>query len=158
MAIKMKGIFKGLKIISQMFVHKEHEMEIGYPTDVKHVAHIGLGTSDTSPSWMNEFTGTEDLSTGSLSTTTAPSRQTSWASLDFEQPRSMLPIEILPEKSGQEAPSCPDIPRGPRKVRRKKTRTSSPTSSARSSSSRSRTSFATAYDAFNESQRGFRVA
>lgn len=77
---------------------------------------------------------------------------------DFEQPRSMLPIEILPEKSGQEAPSCPDIPRGPRKVRRKKTRTSSPTSSARSSSSRSRTSFATAYDAFNESQRGFRVA
>uniref|UniRef100_A0A0E0CG09 CRIB domain-containing protein n=1 Tax=Oryza meridionalis TaxID=40149 RepID=A0A0E0CG09_9ORYZ len=115
MAIKMKGIFKGLKIISQMFVHKEHEMEIGYPTDVKHVAHIGLGTSDTSPSWMNEFTGTEDLSTGSLSTTTAPSRQTSWASLDFEQPRSMLPIEILPEKSGQEAPSCPDIPRGPRK-------------------------------------------
>uniref|UniRef100_A0A0E0G1N2 CRIB domain-containing protein n=1 Tax=Oryza nivara TaxID=4536 RepID=A0A0E0G1N2_ORYNI len=116
MAIKMKGIFKGLKIISQMFVHKEHEMEIGYPTDVKHVAHIGLGTSDTSPSWMNEFTGTEDLSTGSLSTTTAPSRQTSWASLDFEHPRSMLPIEILPEKSGQEAPSCPDIPRGPRKI------------------------------------------
>ena len=34
-------------------VHKEHEMEIGYPTDVKHVAHIGLGTSDTSPSWVN---------------------------------------------------------------------------------------------------------
>ncbi|KAL5663086.1 hypothetical protein ACJX0J_023194, partial [Zea mays] len=31
--------------------HKEHEMEIGYPTDVKHVAHIGLGTSDTSPRW-----------------------------------------------------------------------------------------------------------
>jgi hypothetical protein len=27
-------------------------MEIGYPTDVKHVAHIGLGTSDTSPSWV----------------------------------------------------------------------------------------------------------
>jgi hypothetical protein len=27
-------------------------MEIGYPKDVKHVAHIGLGTSDTSPSWV----------------------------------------------------------------------------------------------------------
>jgi hypothetical protein len=27
-------------------------MEIRYPTDVKHVAHIGLGTSDTSPSWV----------------------------------------------------------------------------------------------------------
>lgn len=37
-------------------VHKEHEMEIGYPTDVKHVAHIGLGTSDTSPSWVRIIT------------------------------------------------------------------------------------------------------
>ena len=36
-------------------VHKEHEMEIGYPTDVKHVAHIGLGTSDTSPSWVKNI-------------------------------------------------------------------------------------------------------
>jgi hypothetical protein len=112
MAIKMKGIFKGLKIISQMFgnstihplysyfvsallefkflwigfcihilkihivkcmkkylkaygeststwldicsftVHKEHEMEIEYPTYVKHLVHIGLDTSDTSPSWV----------------------------------------------------------------------------------------------------------
>ncbi|WVZ77792.1 hypothetical protein U9M48_025614 [Paspalum notatum var. saurae] len=159
MAIKMKGIFKGLKIISQMFVHKEHEMEIGYPTDVKHVAHIGLGTSDTSPSWMAEFKGTEDLSAGSLSTA-AQSRQTSWASADFEQPRSMLPIEIFQDnnKPGQETTSCPDPPRGPRKTKRKKNRASSPTSSARSSSSRSRASFATAYDAFSESQRGFRVA
>ncbi|KAL5211869.1 hypothetical protein ABZP36_022716 [Zizania latifolia] len=157
MAIKMKGIFRGLKIISQMFAHKEHDMEIGYPTDVKHVAHIGLGTSDTSPSWINEFTGTDDLSAGSLSST-AQSRQTSWASLDFEQPGSMLAIEIVPEKCGQEVPSCPDIPRGPRKARRKKSKTSSLTSSARSSSSMSRTSFATAYDAFSESQRGFRVS
>lgn len=38
--------------ICSFAVHKEHEMEIGYPTDVKHVAHIGLGTSDTSPSWV----------------------------------------------------------------------------------------------------------
>ncbi|RLM79541.1 CRIB domain-containing protein RIC10-like [Panicum miliaceum] len=160
MAIKMKGIFKGLKIISQMFVHKEHEMEIGYPTDVKHVAHIGLGTSDTSPSWMAEFKGTDDLSAGPLSTA-GQSRQTSWASADFEQPRSMMPIEIFQDNSkpGQEAPSCHDVPRGgPRKPKRKKNRASSPASSARSSSSRSRASFATAYDAFSESQRGFRVA
>ncbi|KAG8069813.1 hypothetical protein GUJ93_ZPchr0006g46402 [Zizania palustris] len=154
MAIKMKGIFRGLKIISQMFAHKEHDMEIGYPTDVKHVAHIGLGTSDTSPSWINEFTGTDDLSVAGSLSSTAQSRQTSWASLDFEQPRSMLAIEIVPEKCGQEVLSCPDIPRGPRKVRRKK----SITSSARSSSSRSRTSFATTYDAISESQRGFRVS
>ncbi|EES04566.1 hypothetical protein BDA96_04G055600 [Sorghum bicolor] len=156
MAIKMKGIFKGLKIFSQMFVHKEHEMEIGYPTDVKHVAHIGLGTSDTSPSWMAEFKGTDDLSAGSVSTA-AQSRQTSWASADFEQPRSMLPIEMFQDsRPGQENP---DMARGQRKAKRKKkNRASSPASSARSSSSRSRASFATAYDAFSESQRGFRVA
>ncbi|XP_062217254.1 CRIB domain-containing protein RIC10-like [Phragmites australis] len=157
MAIKMKGIFKGLKIISQMFLHKEHEMEIGYPTDVKHVAHIGLGTSDTSPSWMNEFMSTEDLSAGSLSTADQ-SRQTSWASADFEQPRSMLPIEIFTDnRSGQEPPSGPDVLRGPRKAKMKKNK-ASPISSARSSSSRSRASFATTYDAFSEPQRGFRVA
>ena len=82
-------------------------------------------------------------------------------SADFEQPRSMMPIEIFHDNSkpGLEAPSCPDVPRGgPRKPKRKKNRASSPTSSARSSSSRSRASFATAYDAFSESQRGFRVA
>uniref|UniRef100_M8BH59 Uncharacterized protein n=1 Tax=Aegilops tauschii TaxID=37682 RepID=M8BH59_AEGTA len=165
MAVKMKGIFKGLRIFSHMFAQKEHEMEIGFPTDVKHVAHIGLGTSDTSPSWMNEFKSAEDLSAGSLSTA-EQSRQTSWTSTgadqqyfmsaDFEPARSMLPTEInFPDRPAQESSSCP--PRGPRKARRKKTRTSSPTSSARSSSSRSRASFATAFDDFNESQRGLRV-
>ncbi|KAM0941883.1 putative CRIB domain-containing protein RIC1 [Dioscorea sansibarensis] len=36
---------------------EEPEMQIGYPTDVKHVAHIGWdGPSVSSnPSWMNEF-------------------------------------------------------------------------------------------------------
>nr|QOS14282.1 CRIB motif-containing scaffold protein [Hordeum vulgare] len=156
MAVKMKGIFKGLRIFSHMFAaQKEHEMEIGFPTDVKHVAHIGLGTSDTSPSWMNEFKSSEDLSAGSLSTA-EQSRQTSWTSTDFEPARSMLPTEInFPDRPAQESSSCP--PRGPRKARRKKTRTSSPTSSARSSSSRSRASFATAFDDFSESQRGVRV-
>lgn len=34
-------------------VVKEREMEIGYPTDVKHVAHIGLdGPSGSAPSWV----------------------------------------------------------------------------------------------------------
>jgi hypothetical protein len=34
---------------------KEHEMEIGYPTDVKHVAHIGWDSAagSASPSWVN---------------------------------------------------------------------------------------------------------
>ncbi|XP_044962294.1 CRIB domain-containing protein RIC4-like isoform X2 [Hordeum vulgare subsp. vulgare] len=59
MAVKMKGIFKGLRIFSHMFAQKEHEMEIGFPTDVKHVAHIGLGTSDTSPSWGSNCQNSE---------------------------------------------------------------------------------------------------
>lgn len=34
-------------------VVKEREIEIGYPTDVKHVAHIGWdGASGTAPSWV----------------------------------------------------------------------------------------------------------
>ncbi|MFQ6664522.1 hypothetical protein Gotur_031604 [Gossypium turneri] len=61
----IKGICKGFKYISNIFarvivvvVVKEREMEIGNPTDVKHVAHIGLdSSSDTAPS--------VDLSVGS---------------------------------------------------------------------------------------------
>ena len=35
-------------------VVKEREMEIGYPTDVKHVSHIGWdGPSGTAPSWVS---------------------------------------------------------------------------------------------------------
>ncbi|XP_042513319.1 CRIB domain-containing protein RIC7-like [Macadamia integrifolia] len=58
MSTKMKGLLKGLRYISQIFDNngKEQEMEIGYPTDVKHVAHIGWdGPSKESPSWMNEY-------------------------------------------------------------------------------------------------------
>ncbi|XVF32360.1 hypothetical protein REPUB_Repub17cG0075200 [Reevesia pubescens] len=55
---KMKGLLKGLRYISQIFDNeKEPEMQIGHPTDVKHVAHIGWdGPSvNSAPSWMNEF-------------------------------------------------------------------------------------------------------
>ncbi|XP_019702045.1 uncharacterized protein [Elaeis guineensis] len=58
MGTKMKGLLKGLRYISQIFDAdaKEEEMQIGYPTDVKHVAHIGWdGPSVNGPSWMNEF-------------------------------------------------------------------------------------------------------
>jgi P21-Rho-binding domain len=36
---------------------KEPEMQIGYPTDVKHVAHIGWDNqaSNNGPSWVNLF-------------------------------------------------------------------------------------------------------
>ncbi|CAA0833397.1 CRIB domain-containing protein RIC6 [Striga hermonthica] len=59
MATKVKGLFKGLRSIPKMFDDgKEEEMQIGFPTDVKHVAHIGWdGPSQvgSSPSWMKEF-------------------------------------------------------------------------------------------------------
>ncbi|CAM0911069.1 unnamed protein product [Alopecurus aequalis] len=143
MAYKMKGVFKGLKIISQIFVVKEQEMEIGYPTDVKHVAHIGwdspTGSAATSPnpSWMNDMKGSPDFA--SLNNF-GPSTGTSWTSQDFDQPRDIPPYGILPENSGQEATPHPDIPKPPRKTRRKKSsKNSSPSASARSSrSSRSR--------------------
>ncbi|XP_052184705.1 CRIB domain-containing protein RIC6-like [Diospyros lotus] len=57
---KMKGVLKGLRYITQIFDEdKEPEMQIGFPTDVKHVAHIGWdGPSVDSPSWMKEFDAT----------------------------------------------------------------------------------------------------
>ncbi|XP_039060059.1 CRIB domain-containing protein RIC10-like [Hibiscus syriacus] len=68
MAGKIKGIYKGFKCISQIFAVKEREMEIGHPTDVKHVAHIGLDhSSAVAPSWMNEFKTSPDRTAKSTS-------------------------------------------------------------------------------------------
>ncbi|KAM3373763.1 CRIB domain-containing protein RIC5-like [Capsicum galapagoense] len=54
MATKVKGLLKGLRYISQIFdEEKEKEIKIGFPTDVKHVAHIGWdGPSTDNPSWV----------------------------------------------------------------------------------------------------------
>nr|AFL91172.1 ROP-interactive CRIB motif-containing protein B [Helianthus annuus] len=60
----MKGLLKGLLYISEIFEadnDKEPEIQIGAPTDVKHVAHIGCdGPSSNAPSWMNDFQGSSD--------------------------------------------------------------------------------------------------
>lgn len=60
---KMKGLLKGLRYISQIFDNeKEPEMQIGFPTDVKHVAHIGWdGPSVNSPSWMEDFSAPQEF-------------------------------------------------------------------------------------------------
>ncbi|ONM13397.1 CRIB domain-containing protein RIC10 [Zea mays] len=79
MACKVKGIFKGLKAFSRIFAVKEHEMEIGCPTDVKHVAHIGWDSAagGASPSWMNDIMASSDLSSlGNFAALTG----TSWVS------------------------------------------------------------------------------
>ncbi|KAJ4824374.1 hypothetical protein Tsubulata_034883 [Turnera subulata] len=83
MGTKVKGLMRGLRYISQIFAtnveiehlyeeaglsdEKEKEIEIGFPTDVKHVAHIGwdgpsnantTGTNNN-PSWMKEFSSSD---------------------------------------------------------------------------------------------------
>ncbi|GMY32203.1 CRIB domain-containing protein RIC4-like [Fagus crenata] len=56
----IQRVIRSIKSFSQLFVYKEDEMhkemEIGYPTDVKHVTHIGLdGSTTTNPvkGWEN---------------------------------------------------------------------------------------------------------
>ncbi|XP_078429324.1 uncharacterized protein LOC144701385 isoform X1 [Wolffia australiana] len=54
MTARMKGLLRGLRHLSNLFEAKEErEMQIGYPTDVKHVAHIGWdGAALNSPAWV----------------------------------------------------------------------------------------------------------
>ncbi|XP_039048762.1 CRIB domain-containing protein RIC5-like, partial [Hibiscus syriacus] len=51
---KMKGFLRGIKYVSHIFEDdKEPEMQIGHPTDVKHVAHIGMDCPTVAkPSWF----------------------------------------------------------------------------------------------------------
>ncbi|KAF8118310.1 hypothetical protein N665_0005s0077 [Sinapis alba] len=67
----MKSLLKGLRYISQVFEsgkEEEEEIEIGNPTDVKHVAHIGWdgpsATPASAPSWMNEFKSEDGFESG----------------------------------------------------------------------------------------------
>lgn len=112
-------------------------MEIGYPTDVKHVAHIGWdGPSGSGPSWMNEFKNAPDFST-SLGTIGDPGDSSSvarstWSSQDFEQ---ILGQQSTSEMFKENLPT--DLPNIPKKQKRKKSKsTSSPKSSSSSRSSR----------------------
>ncbi|KAG2613736.1 CRIB domain-containing protein RIC10-like isoform X1 [Panicum virgatum] len=149
MAMTIKGIFRGLKIIAQIFtVQREHEIEIGYPTDVRHVSHIGFGASGSCPSWMSEFRGVEEVSAEAAgageasASSAAQSRQASCASLDFEQPAGVVPPPEEVATTGSSAAGTPSgAPRKPT-ARPKKARAPSPAS--RSSSWRSTGSFATA--------------
>ncbi|XP_043707375.1 CRIB domain-containing protein RIC10-like [Telopea speciosissima] len=132
MATKMKCFYNGLKYISQIFVVKEREMEIGHPTDVKHVAHIGWDNqSGNAPGWMNEFKTSSDFSAMSLASIggdTDPSFVpiSSWTSLDFDQSMVRQPSSEIFNDAGQPK----ELPKGPKKQKGKKTKstTSSPKS------------------------------
>ncbi|PIN13761.1 hypothetical protein CDL12_13624 [Handroanthus impetiginosus] len=135
MGTKMKGIYKGFKYtLSQIFVVKDREMEIGNPTDVKHVAHIGWdGPSGSAPSWMNEFRTGSDFAAASIGN--CGSALSPWSSQDFGE--SMLqPSE---SEMFKDIPST-NLPSIKKKEKRKKSKsTSSPKSMSSSSSRTSRT-------------------
>lgn len=143
---KIKGIYKSFKCISQIFVmtKERHEMEIGYPTDVKHVAHIGWDSHSTNaPSWMNEFKTASEFSTTSLSLGEAKdiNRVTgsTWGSQDFEQSLSMGHIQPASDIFMTRESRPADLPKAQKKPKRKKNKstTSSPKSSSTSPSIRS---------------------
>uniref|UniRef100_A0A7N0UCZ7 CRIB domain-containing protein n=1 Tax=Kalanchoe fedtschenkoi TaxID=63787 RepID=A0A7N0UCZ7_KALFE len=133
MATKMKGFYKGLKFITQIFVVKEREIEIGYPTDVKHVAHIGWdGASGTAPAWMNEFKTAADFSATSLEgygerrdCNLNIAAASTWSSQDFDRAIGSQSVAQM-----LRSPISTDVQK---KHKRKKTKSSS---SPKSSSSR----------------------
>ncbi|KAG0581478.1 hypothetical protein KC19_4G255300 [Ceratodon purpureus] len=65
---------KAVTALTHLFVWRNNELDIGYPTDVKHVAHIGWdGPSINGPGWMDEVRPGPDYSSAPLA--------------DFGQPR-----------------------------------------------------------------------
>ncbi|KEH24976.1 putative CRIB domain-containing protein [Medicago truncatula] len=133
----IKGIYKSFKYISQIFVVKEREIEIGHPTDVKHVAHIGWdGPNGNGPSWMNGFKTAPDFSTsiGSLSDQKDPNQltvSTSGFNQDFEDPAGNQPKPVMYQGNIPSAGVTHHVPKKPR--RKKPKSTSSPKSSSRQS-------------------------
>ncbi|GAA0171295.1 hypothetical protein Leryth_008321 [Lithospermum erythrorhizon] len=121
------GLRKGFnKFITQIFVVKENEIQIGCPTDVKHVAHIGFDAAPgTSPSWMGKFETGPNFALSSIG-----------ASGSSLQPLSSKDLESKGQQSktsevvGKEASSTEVIPPRPKKLRRKKKK-SETTSSTR---------------------------
>ncbi|KAG7546659.1 CRIB domain [Arabidopsis suecica] len=142
MAMKMKGIYKSFKSISLMFGSKERDLEIGHPTEVKHVAHIGWeGSSGSAPAWMSDFkAGAEFLSPRASSFSHArhlDSFFTTSDSTDFDQGSTQLNIS-------DRIRDVPPIPVGLSKIhtksknrRKKPSSTSSPRSRPSPKSSRS---------------------
>ncbi|KAM7263843.1 hypothetical protein ACFE04_001526 [Oxalis oulophora] len=134
---KIKGIYKSLKSFSQIFVVKEsqREMEIGYPTDVKHLSHIGSdASSGNAPSWMTEFKTSSDFSTTSLGNSRGSNSV--WSSQDFEQSMGHQPEHNM----FKDIPSTNSHRNVPKSHKRKKSKS---TSSPRNLLSSSRSSLTT---------------
>ncbi|XP_020868929.1 CRIB domain-containing protein RIC8, partial [Arabidopsis lyrata subsp. lyrata] len=139
------------------FVHseeneKEQEMQIGSPTDVKHVAHIGWdggSVNQNPPSWMNDFKVSgnikedascisEDLTRSRDKPGLQKSSRERWSTLGGsptkEGPRRGSSHCSGNPKVSRRSKESPDIPNdGCRKSRRKKSKDSVNGGSTRSS-------------------------
>ncbi|XP_058739473.1 CRIB domain-containing protein RIC1 [Vicia villosa] len=152
MATTFKGIRKSFKYITQIFVVKEREMEIGYPTDVKHVAHVGWdGPSGNGPSWMDDFKKVPDFSTsignlGEIRDSDPMAVTSLWSSLERQQSSSIY--NSLSSVAGN--PSIREKPK------QKKLKSPSSSRSPSSSSRRSRASKSKAL--FNEREAASPIA
>ncbi|XP_010934311.2 uncharacterized protein [Elaeis guineensis] len=80
-----------------MFDGKEQEMQIGFPTDVKHVAHIGWdGPNMNAPSWMKDF---HSAPIGTIGPD-GNANPTAWGSQDFNAGIDDNPSgEMMPRRS-----------------------------------------------------------
>ncbi|KAL8092985.1 hypothetical protein AgCh_035024 [Apium graveolens] len=110
----MKGLLKGLKQLSQRFEDKEEEIQIGLPTDVKHVAHIGWdGPSLESPSWMKEYKGGGAAHSAPLDSTGVPidNIEKRWISQDSTRKKSIKSaardLPELPKSSRRQSADSP---------------------------------------------------
>ncbi|VFQ81702.1 unnamed protein product [Cuscuta campestris] len=123
----MKGSFKaGFKYISNIFVVKDREIEIeiGVPTDVKHVAHIGWdGQAGNAPTWMNDFKAGPDFispTIGNLGHGLSP-----WSSQELQSGSDFC----------NGTAQSREVPCGAKKQKRKKLRSSGSSASSRSTRS-----------------------
>ncbi|KAG4917174.1 hypothetical protein AAZX31_02G004100 [Glycine max] len=135
MSTKVKGILKGLRYISQIFEEKEEEFQIGLPTDVKHVAHIGSDDpSANAPSWMTDFKGGKEPPSGNP-TQTVEEREKKASS---NSKRSKIRNHLIPKSRHNSIDIDPDAPK--QKATRRHNRSSDPSadSSNHESSSGSR--------------------
>ncbi|CAH9082338.1 unnamed protein product [Cuscuta europaea] len=122
----MKGSFKaGFKYISNIFVKdREIEIEIGGPTDVKHVAHIGWdGQAGNAPTWMNEFkAGPEFMSPKTGNSAHGLSQ---WSSQDIEDSMTLQSGSDICNEITQSR----EVPCGVKKQKRKKLKSSTSSTS-----------------------------
>ncbi|KAM3306447.1 CRIB domain-containing protein RIC10-like [Capsicum chacoense] len=129
MATKVKGIYKyitNIFVCKFTVVNKERELEIGCPTDVKHVAHIGWeGPSGGAPTWMKTFKAGPEFAATSFGN--SGSAISSWSSQGCgESTRQLTTGNIY------KGISTSDVASPPKKHRRRKPKstTSSPKSSS----------------------------